>query len=323
MNFAPTDDLHRHCPDFVAPLEERGVRGGFTPECEARLDEQFFDEVPPLMPFNAQDYRITWRYVFERPMSKRWLVRDALVKPECRDVPDDAATMDLAEHCRVDAIADYAVLKYKCASGYYRLRGRIDEGIVLPFWYVFPLERFFDNESYWQKRYGIENGYFRYAWIVAKCAGLPDGALATLGVFENTMDFGGYPAPGEENWWWAEQGYEAYQLMEIADRLFENFKRTEYGYETDTLSTWQRVQPVMAELLQVKQLGDLGNAPDVKAARLKHFISAQTWMKKRRTDVSEDWLLEQIGDFTDEELTQASEEATALMNKQGVGKSWN
>lgn len=323
VSYEPTDDLHRHCPDFIGTLEERGDRGGFTPDCEVRLDERFFDEVPPLMPFEAKDNRITWRYVFEDPMVKRRLVLDALAKPECLSVSDDAPNSDLAERCRVDAIADYATLKYKCASGYYRLRARIEDGVNLPWWYVNSIERIFNNESYWQKRYGFENGYFRYAWIVAKCAGLPDRTLDSLGVFDNTAEFGGEPAPGEENWWWAEQGFEAYQLMEVADRLFDNLLRTKYGYETEALSVWQRVQPVMAELLQVKDPGDYPSAAETNAARLKHFVSAQTWMKKRRKDVSEDWLLEQVGEYSDEELTHAAEEATEMMNRQGVGTSWN
>ena len=184
LSYEPTTDLHRHCPDFVGPLEERGVRGGFTPDCEARLDEEFIDEVPPLMPFEAKDDRITWRYVFQYPLAKRRLVLDAFAIPECLSSSENIPTDDLAERCRVDAIADYAVLKYQCGGSYYGNRERIAAGVDLPWWYVNPIDRLFDNESYWQKRSGIERAYFRYAWITAKCAGLPDGALASLGVFE-------------------------------------------------------------------------------------------------------------------------------------------
>ena len=323
LNFESTSELHHHCPEFVGPLAERGVRGGFTQDCEARLDEQFFNEIPPLMPFTAKDNRITWRYVFDQPEVKRWRVRDALSNPECLSASDDMASDGLADRCHVDALVDYAVLKYQCAGDYYGTRGRIDEGIELPWYYVFPLERLFNNESYWRKRWGIENGYFRYAWITAKCAGLPDGVLASLGVFENTMDFGGEPAQGEEDWWWAEQGFEAFQLMGVAERLFANLSRTKYGEETDTLSIWQRVEPVMAELVQIKHQSTFSNPAEFKPARLKHFVAAQTWMKKRRTAVNEVWLLEQVGEFSDQELAQASEEATAMMYKQGVGTTWN
>lgn len=321
--YKSTEDLHRHCPDFVGALAERGVRGGFTPECEERLDKEFSDRVPRFMPFHASDNRITWRYVFDQPQLKRSLVLDALAKQECRSIPDNTDINELAEHCRVDAIADFAVLKYQCAGNYHGIRGRIDEGIELPWWYVYPLERLFDNESYWRKRWGIENGYFLYAWIAAKCAGLPDGVLASLGVFEDTMEISGYPEPGNEDWWWAEQGFEAFQLMELADRLVDNLTHTKYGYETDTLSDWQRVQPVMAELLQIKDPGEHSSAEEETVVRLKHFVAAQTWMEKRRTPVNEDWLLEQVGEFSDEELAQAAEEATAMMNKQGVGTTWN
>lgn len=323
FNNEPTDDLHRHCPDFVGPLAERGVRGGFTPDCEARLDEQYFDEVPPLMPFEAKDNRITWRYVFDLPEAKRWRTLDALSKPQCLSMPDDMAPADLAEQCRVDAIADYAVLKYQCAGDYFGTRGRIANGTESPWWYTYRLERLLDNETYWLKRWGVERAYFRYAWITAKCAGLPDGVLASLGVFENTMDFGGAPAPGEEDWWWAEQGFEAFQLMGIAERLFANLSRTKYGQATETLSIWQRVEPVMAELIQIKHQSTVLDTPESKPVRLKHYIAAQTWIKKRREQVNEAWLLEQIGDFSDEELAQAAAEATAMMNKQGVGTTWN
>ena len=111
--------------------------------------------------------------------------------------------------------------------------------------------------------------------------------------------------------------------MGLADRLIDNITRTRYGEERKTLSVWQRVQPVMAELLQVKDFSDLPSDAETKAARLKHFIAAQTWITKRREDVSEDWLLSQVGEFSDEELKQAGDEATEMMNKQGVGTSWN
>ena len=322
LSYEPTDDLRRHCPDFVGELEDRGVRGGFTPECEARLDDRFFDEIPPLMPFEAKDNRITWRYAFDQPMLKRKIVLDALSNPECLKVPEGAAQEDLAERCRVDAIADYAVLKYQCGSGFYRMRGRIENGIELPWWYVFPFERLYDNESYWRKRWGIERAYFQYAWITAKCAGLPSAALASLRVFENTMEFGGEPAVGEENWWWAEQGFEAYELMGVAQQLSSNFARTKYGYETRTLSVWQRVQPLMAELIQIKDPGVYSNAAEEKAARLKHFISASTWMRLRRTDVNESWLQKQIGEYTNEELEEAGAAATEMMTNQEVGTNW-
>ncbi len=323
VTYAPTHDLHEHCPDLIGPLEKRGFHGGFTPECEARLDTQFFDYIPPRVPLEATDNRITWRYVFDQPLIKRRLVLDALSKPECVSVAEEAVTDHLAERCHVNAIADYATLKYKCGSGYHRLRNRIDEGIELPWYYVFPLERVFDNESYWRKRWGIENGYFRNVWIAAKCKALPDDVLASLEAFENVADLGGEPAPGEEDWWWLEQGFEAYLLMGIADRLSANLTRTKYGYESEKLSVWQRVEPVFTELMQVKEQSVHSSAAEVKAARLKHFIAAQTWIKKRRTNINEDWLLEQIGDYSDEELAQAAEEATAMMNKQGFGTTWN
>lgn len=104
--------------------------------------------------------------------------------------------------------------------------------------------------------------------------------------------------------------------------MSNNFVRFEYGFEKDTLSGWQRVQPIMAELLKVKDPGEFQSSAEKRAARLKHFIVAQTWMKMRRVEVNKVWLLEQVGEFSDEELKQAAEEATAMTVKQGVGETW-
>ncbi|MCY4128292.1 MAG: hypothetical protein OXG15_03490 [Gammaproteobacteria bacterium] len=321
--YAPTDELRRHCPDFMSPLKERGIRGGFTPDCESRLDEHFANEVPRQMPFEAKDARITWRYVFDQPQVKRKIVLDAITNPECQEFPNEPSADHIAEECRVDVIADYATLKYNCTSGFYNSRGLLNNGIEFPWWYAFSIMRLFDNESYWRTRWRIENVYFRSAWISAKCAGLPDDALASLGVFENTSEFGGKPAPGEEDWWWAEQSFEAYQLMGIADQLSANFNRIDYGYDFDSIRSWQLVQPVVAELLQIKDLGRDPRSSELKTARLKHYIAAQTWIKKRRKDVSEDWLIRQVGEFSDEELAQAVDEATKMMHQQEVGTKWN
>lgn len=317
ISYEPPDELRRHCAHFAGPLEKREVREGFTPDCETKLDEQFLDEIPPLMPFEATDNRLTWRYVFDQPMDKRRIVLDALAKPECLSVPNTIALEVLAEQCRADAIADYAVLKYKCAGDYYNTRLLMKYQSDFPWHYVYSLDRLFNNESYWQQRRAVENGYFRYAWLAAKCAGFPNDVLASLGVIENTMDFGGQPLPGDEGWWWIEQGYEAYYLMGVADRLSLKLVRTEYGYDPESISTWQRVKPVTAELFKVKNPGYHSDANLERAQRLKHFIAASTWMKIRRTVlVSEEWLLEQIEKFSDEELIQAANEATAMMDKQ-------
>ena len=186
-------------------------------------------------------------------------------------------------------------------------------------------DRIFDNDSYWQTRWRQEYLFYHHAWIAAKCAGVPHGALASLGVFEDTMELGGSPAPGEEDWWWAEQGFEAYKLMDVADRLSSNFTRIEYGYDSESKikSAWQGIHPLMAEVLKVKEPGNFSNAAEEKVARLKHFIAASTWMKMLREDVDQDWLLEHIGEYSDDEFAQAAEEAKEMMDKQGVGKTWN
>ena len=78
----------------------------------------------------------------------------------------------------------------------------------------------------------------------------------------------------------------------------------------------------MAEVLKVKEPGNFSNTTEEKVARLKHFIAASTRMKILREDVDQDWLLRQIGEYSDEELAQAAEEAKKMMNKQGVGETW-
>ncbi|MCY4128291.1 MAG: hypothetical protein OXG15_03485 [Gammaproteobacteria bacterium] len=312
-----TVNFHDNCPGFDEPIAKRGVRGGFTERCESRLDQKFLNEIPLLTPIYATDNTLTWRHVFDEPLIKRNIVIRTLNDPDCMVTDKQDADQALSARCNANVIADYAVLKYKCASGIYRIGSRIERGIGFA-WSFNVFERIFDNDSYWRKRWGVENAFFRHAWIAAKCAGVPENALASLRAIENTTEFRGYPQPGEEQWWWAEQGYEAYYLMGIADRLSPNLIRTEYGYEPDSISTWQRVQPVMAELLKVKNPGNYLDASQEKAARLKHFIAAQTWMKIRREDVSENWLREQVGEFSGDELAQAADEAVAMMAKQNA-----
>ena len=316
-----TDEFHLNCPGLDKPVAERGVLGGFSEQCESRLNQKFLDEIPLLIPFTAQDSTLTWRYVLDDPLGKRNIVLDTLDDTNCMSPNEQAIGNELASRCNAAVIADYAVLKYRCAGGFYWLASRFKDGIDYP-WTLNLLERLFDSDSYWQKRWGIENAYFRHAWIAAKCAKVPEKALASLGVFENTMRFGGRPESGEEGWWWVEQGFEAYQLMGVADRLSSNFVRTEYGYESNTLSQWQRIEPVMAELLQIKDPGIYSSEAEVKAARLKHFIAASTWLRMRRANVSESWLHEQIGEYTNEELEQAGAAATEMMTNQEVGTNW-
>lgn len=309
-----TEDFHRHCPGFDKAIARRGVRGGFTPLCEMRLDQRFLDEVPLLTPLTAEHNTLTWRHVFDDPLRKRQLVIETLANPACR-VAVGETRHDLADRCNADALADYAVLKYKCASGLYRIGRRIDRGIAYPLFFDLR-DRLFDSDSYWRKRWGVENAYFRHAWIAAKCAGVPPRALASLGAFDDSMEFGGRPRPGEEHWWWAEQGFEAYQLMGVADRLASHLARTGYGYERADISTWQRVQPVMAEVLRVKDPGRYASSSEEKMARLKHAIATSTWARIRRIDIDDSWLYGLVGEFTPEEFERATAEADGMMAKQ-------
>ena len=294
---------------------------GFTPDCEATLDETFLDQILPWTPIYAKDHTLTWRYVLDEPLAKREIVLATFDDPACRTTSDHPSGNELSVRCNVDVIADYAAFKYACTSGLPLVHRFIENGFEVPS-YLTVFERVFDNDSYWEKRWRLEYGYYRHAWVAAKCDGVPHEALASLGVFENTMALEGSPAPGEEDWWWIEQGFEAYQLMRFADRLSNNLSRTEYGYERKNLSSWQLVDPVVVELLKVKDPGDYSSTVEEKRARLKHFIAASTWIKMKQANVNQDWLLRQIGEFSDAELKQAAVEASAMMAKQGVGETW-
>lgn len=316
-----TEDLHVNCPGFLEPIAERGVRGGFTQQCEATLDQEFLNQLLPWTPIYAKDSTLTWRHVLDKPLAKRKTVLATLRDPVCMETGNRQSGDDLVDRCNANVVADYAALKYQCAGGLPNVLRFIESGFEVPS-YLSVFDRIFDNDAYWEKRWRLEYAFFRYAWTAAKCASVPKEALASLGVFENTMKFGGNPAPGEEDWWWAEQGSEAYQLMAVADKLSTNLVRTKYRYERKNLSSWQLIDPVMAELLKVKNPGDFQSLSEEKAVRLKHFIAASTWIKMKQVDVDKNWLHRQIGEFSDEELTQAAEEATAMMNKQGVGETW-
>ena len=316
-----TEDMHHNCPGFLDPLAERGLRGGFTTQCEAILDQKFLDQILPWTPIYAKDHTITWRYVLDHPLAKRKIVLATLDDPACVFTGDHPTSDELADRCNANVIADYAALKYACTGGLPRVLRFIENGFEVPS-YLSTFERIFDSDSYWEKRWRLEYGYYRHAWVAAKCDGIPDEAFVSLGEFENTMNLGGSPATGEEDWWWIEQGSEAYQLMRVADRLSNNLTRTEYGYERKNLSSWQLVDPVIVELLKVKNPGAYSNTAEEKAARLKHFIAALTWIKMKQVDVDQNWLLRQIGEFSDEDLEQAANDANAMMAKQGVGKTW-
>ena len=52
-----------------------------------------------------------------------------LSDPVCQAAIDGETRHDLRARCHADAVADYAVLKYKCASGLYRIGRPISHGI--------------------------------------------------------------------------------------------------------------------------------------------------------------------------------------------------
>ena len=233
--------------------------------------------------------------------------------------PESIGGNDLSKRCHSEIVADFAVLKYQCASGLFDRYHRIKRGTEVSWRYEIALERWFDNDLYWQKRYGSERAFFRYAWIAAKCAAVPREALASLDVIPNVMHFEGEPLPGQENWWWAEQGYEAYELMAIASDLDASISRIEYGYEPETISVWQRVQPVMAEVLKVKNAGAGLSEEEVRSARLKHLVATNTWLAIRsRVRLDNSLLSDQVGEFSAEEYEQASAAAQAMMENQQV-----
>ncbi len=313
-----TEEIHSSCPGFLEPLDERGLRGGFTQQCESRLDQEFLEKIPMAMPIYVKDSSLTWRHVFDEPFVKRRIVLDTLGDSNCTTPSNQPDGDDLVDRCNAHMIADYAVLKYMCTGGLFRIRKFIEDGYEASR-YLSTFERIFDRGSYWQKRWRQEYLYFHHAWIAAKCAGVPREALASLGVNEDAIELRREGStPGEDHWWRIEQSFEAYQLIGVAAQLSGNLTRTEYGYEKKARRAWQLVDPVMAELMKVKDPGDYPSAAEEKAARLKHFIAASTWIERTQVDVSQDWLLKQIGDFSANELSQAAEDALEMMAKQGV-----
>lgn len=317
-----TDPLDQFCPGFLEPLSKRNVRDGFTSECEARLDEYFLDKIPPLMPFSASDHRISWRYVFDQPLVKRRLVLESLEDTECQSSNKNSSSVDLAERCNVSAIADFATFKYQCAGGYFDQRARIRNGMPDPRGYTHKRKRSDEDDSEIEVYIDTGWAYYRYAWIAAKCDAVPPEALASLDIFESSLTFDGRPKGGEEGWWWVEQGFEAYRLMGIADNLSNELSRTTYGYEQESISNWQSVNPVIAELIRLKELLLRRNRYSDMAPYLKHAIAAQIWKKKRPTNMDPVWLLDQIGKADYEDWQRATEEVLTMMKQQGVESRW-
>ena len=185
-----TEDFHRNCPGFLEPIAKRGLRGGFTERCEATLDEKFLDQILPWTPIYAKDHTLTWRYVLDEPLAKRKIVLATLDDPACVIAGDQPSNDALADRCNASVIADYAALKYACTGGLPSVLRFIENGFEVPS-YLSVFERIFDNDSYWEKRWRLEYGYYRHAWVAAKCDGIPDEVFASLGVFENTIKLEG------------------------------------------------------------------------------------------------------------------------------------
>ena len=310
-----TEEINLRCPGFLEPLTERGVRGGFTEQCESRLDQEFLGKIPIAMPIHANDSTLIWQYVFDEPLVKQKIVLKTLADPNCMITEVRSSGDELVDRCRVNTIADYAVLKYMCTGALFRIHKFIEDGYD-PSRYLSAFERLFDNDSYWKKRWRQEYLFYHHGWIAAKCAGVPQEAFVSLGMLDDTTELREIPTPGEDDWWWIEQGIEAYRLLGVVDRLSSNLVRAEYGYKKETLTSWQAVDPIMAEFIKVNNPGDYPHTAEAKAARLKHFIAASTHIKIWQANIDQDWLLKQVGEFSDDELTQAAEDATEMMSKQ-------
>ncbi len=301
------EDIYGLCSPLAEPMAHRlSARGGLTPACEAALDRQLLDTSPSHMPIAASDGSLYWREVFSSPLEKRDRAERTLLTRSCANAGAD---------CDLDALASFGVLKYQCAGKRYEMLRHIEAGIHE------VVERaglgdLADNTVYWQRRTEVEKGYYRAAWLAAKCAAIPQGVLASFvpegrnsafpsrdprlkPKISNTAPVGHEPAPGQEGWWWAEQAWEAYQLMTYAaglDQIHRAGRLTgsPYKYGAPEPNSWQRDDPLLAEIVQLKWWKNPGPG-DHRNARLVHAFLAATWATAQGVVLDRQWLARQVG----------------------------
>ncbi len=322
------DEVSRSCLGLGGPLTERlSVRGGVTIECERALDGLFLDTSPIDVPLTARDGSLTWREVFTSPAENRLKAEEAM-RGRCANVARD---------CDLNALAAFAVLKYQCGGRWYgmldAIRSGIHDGVERA-----GLDQFADNMVYWRRREQTERAYYRNAWLAAKCAALPGGTLTSfvpegpasaypvgdprLPRLENVTTVGHEPESGQEGWWWAEQAWEAYQLMARASAVDRRHAGqlvvAAYEYGPPATGSWQSQDPLMAEIIQLKWWGDPFEWEKNRRQRLSHAYLAATWASAQSVDLTHGWLFDQVGrPVSDEEWEEARLRAERTLQTQG------
>ena len=317
------------CVALAEPMTSRlSPVGGFTAECEAALDRRFLDTVPSSVPVLARDDSLTWRHVFSAPSRSREKSLQVLTA-QCREA---------TRECDVHALAAFAVLKYQCGGRRYSMLQRIGPGIYEVIARA-ALDDLADNAEYWRRREDIETAYYRTAWLAAKCDAIPDGVLTSFVDAGRTSAFpradpripprivdvapvGHHPRPGQQGWWWAEQAWEAYQLMRYAsavDQLHaDRYVSFRYEYGRPDPNSWQGADPLLAEIVQLKRWRDPVDRGKYRNNRLRHAYLASIWADAQDVVLDRKWLFAQIGDpVTEKEWQRARRDAGQLLRAQG------
>lgn len=323
------EDVNYFCGVLAAPMEHRlSARGGFTAACEAALDRHFLDASASDMPIAGPDGSLTWREVFSSPLQKREKAYEAL-RTSCPNVGRD---------CDVAAVAAFGVLKYQCGGRRYGMLRRVSPGIhgVVE---GAGLDALADNTVYWRRREEVERAYYRTAWLAAKCAAIPEGVLASFVPEGRTSAFpsngrraqprildvvpvGHEPAPGQEGWWWAEQAWEAHQIMRYAAAVDQlrgvgRFVSVPYEYGPAKPGSWQHDDPLLAEIVQLKWWKNVPTG-DERENRVFHAYLAATWAAAEGVVLDGEWLGGQVGSLvTEDEWEELRTQAERFLEAQG------
>ena len=243
-----------------------------------------------------------------------------------------------AEPCDLDAMAAFAILKYQCGGRRNAMRRRIDPGIHMVVEQA-GLDNLADNTDYWRRRTEVERGYYRNAWLAAKCDDLPQGALASFVAEGDTTAFPSDPRlppriynarstahdplPGEEGWWWAEQAWEAYGLMSRAYAVDRSSGRRRFGpihyeYGAPARGSWQHLDPLLAEIVQLKRWGLPIEWEESRRPRLDHAYLATIYAAAQGLSLDRNWLAAQIGPpISEAEWDEAGRRAEQFLRAQG------
>lgn len=324
---SPWADIYHLCQGLAAPLTDRlSVLTGFTTDCEAALDRHFLQQSPTSVPLVARDGSLTWAGVFSTPRENRDRAAQAMLR-RCSNLKHD---------CDLDALARFAILKYQCGGKRHQMLGHIRPGVHEVIVRT-DLDKLADNTVYWARRDEVQKTYYQTAWLAAKCASLPDGVLASIVPNHQTshplpnrsdsratngpVQLAHDPRSGEEGWWWAEQAWESYRLMRRASVLDQRHEKRfhpfRYEYGPAMLGSWQHQDPLIAEVIQLKQWGTSFEWDENRPQRLVHAYLASIWANGDELVLDSAWISTQVGaPITDEEWNTARLTAHRILRAQ-------